>query len=152
MAEKENIEQPKLDLQKELDSVLNDEPTEFVFMGKKRRLGWLRKGTMKKCSHVSVKEKNDWKRNVKICALIILNNVWKIRAFYAVYWRWLYYIKDVDVAEVLNVLDKSKKKIPSKAFSLATILATGMTELMMTMTRSEARATQAEQAGEQPSR
>ena len=28
------------------DSVLHDEPTEFVFRGKKHKLGWLRKGTM----------------------------------------------------------------------------------------------------------
>lgn len=152
MAEKKKIEQPRIDLQKEIDSVMADEPTEFVFMGKKRKIGWLRKGTMRKCSHVRLKEKNDWKRNVKVCALILLNNIWKIRLSYAIYWRWLYYVKDVDAAEVLNVLDKTKKKIPSRPFSLATILVTGMTDLMMTMTRSEARAIQAEQAGEQPSR
>ena len=76
----------------------------------------------------------------------------KIRAFYWLYWRWLYYIKDVDVVEVLKVPDVSKEKIPSNAFSLTTILATGMTDVMMTMTRSEVKAIQAEQAGEQPSR
>lgn len=135
-----------------LDSILGDEPTEFEFRGKKRKLGWLRKGTMRKCAHITVKEKDEWKRNVKICVAILLNNVWKIRLFYWLYWRWLYYVKDIDVVEVLGVLDKSKKKIPSNAFSLATILATGMTDLMMTMTRKEARATQAEQAGEGHSR
>ena len=87
-----------------------------------------------------------------IWIVILLNNIWKIRAFYWLYWRWLYYIKDVDVVEVLKVLDVSKKKIPSNAFSLTTILATGMTDVMMTMTRSEVKAIQAEQAGEQPSR
>lgn len=150
MAEEKNIEQPKQDLQELLDSVLRDEPTEFVFRGKKRKIGWLRKGTMAKCSHIQLKEKNEWKRNVKICVCILLNNIWKIRLFYAIYWRWLYYVKDLDVTEVLRVLDISKKKIPSTAFSLATILATGMTDVMMTMTRSEAKATQAGQAGEQP--
>lgn len=149
---KGNIEQPKVDLQEMLDSVLRDEPTEFVFMGKKHKLGWLRKGTMTKCSHIQLKEKNEWKRNVKMCVCILLNNIWKIKFFYAIYWRWLYYVKDIDVTEVLRVLDVSKKKIPSTAFSLATILATGMTDVMMTMTRNEAKATQAGQAGEQPSR
>lgn len=140
-----------MDLQELLDSVLHDEPTEFVFIGKKHKLGWLRKGTMSRCSHISTKEKNEWKRNVKICVCILLNNIWKIRFLYWIYWRWLYYIKDVDISDVLRVLDVSKKKIPSNAFSLATILATGMTDVMMTMTRSEAKAIQAEQAGEQPS-
>lgn len=151
MSEKK-IEQPKVDLQELLDSVIHEEKTDFVFMGKKHKMGWLRKGTMSKCSHVQMKDKNEWRRNVKICALILLNNVWKIRFFYAIYWRWLYYIKDVDIADVLNVLDKSKKKIPSNAFSLATILTTGMTEVMMTMTKAEAKVSQAERVGEQPTR
>ena len=52
MAEEKKIEQPSVDLQELLDSVLHDEPTEFVFRGKKHKLGWLRKGTMSKCSHI----------------------------------------------------------------------------------------------------
>lgn len=151
MAEEKKIEQPQVDLQKLLDDVLSAEPAELVFMGKKHKIGWLHKGTMRKCSSISVNEKDEWKRNVKICVAILLNNVWKIRFAYWFLWRWLYYIKDVDVVEVLNVLDKSKKKIPSNAFSLATILATGMTDLMMSMTKKEAKATQAERAGEQHS-
>lgn len=43
MAEEKKIEQPSVDLQELLDSVLHDEPTEFVFRGKKHKLGWLRK-------------------------------------------------------------------------------------------------------------
>ena len=121
MAGEKKIEQPSVDLQELLDSVLHDEPTEFVFLSTKHKLGWLRKGTMCRCSHIRAKEKNEWKRNVKICVCILLNNIWKIRAFYWIYWRWLYYIKDVDVVEVLKVLDVSKKKIPSNAFSRATM-------------------------------
>lgn len=151
MLEEKKIEQPKVDIQQVLDSIIHDGPTEFVFRGKKYKLSWLRNGTMSKCSNIVAREKNEWKRNVKVCVAILLNNVWKIRFFYWFYWRWLYYVKDVDIVEVLNVLDKSKKKIPSDAFSLATMLATGMTELMMTMTKKEAKAIQAEQVGEQPS-
>jgi hypothetical protein len=152
MAAEQKIEQPKVDIQELLDSVMRDEPTEFVFMGKKRKLGWIRKGTMAKCSHIGIKEKDEWKRSVKMCVCILLNNVWKIRFMYWFVWRWLYYVKDIDIVEVLNVLDKSKKKIPSTAYSLATILSTGITDVMMTMTKKEAKVIQAEQAGEQPSR
>lgn len=152
MAGEKKIEQPQVDLQKLLDSVMYDEPSEFVFMGKKHKLGWLRKGVMRKCSHITMSEKDEWKRNVKVCVCMMLNNIWKIRLFYWIYWRWLYYIKDLDAVEVLSVLDAAKKKIPSNAFSLATILVTGMTDVMMTMTKSEAKAIQAEQAGGQPSR
>ena len=152
MAEEKKIEQPSVDIQKLLDSILHDEPTEFVFRGKKHRIGWLHKGTMSKCSHIVLKEDNEWKRNVKVCVCILLNNVWKIRFMYWFYWRWLYYIKDIGADEVLAVLDASKKKIPSSVFSLTTILATEMTEVMMTMTKSEVKASQAEQRGEQPTR
>nr|DAL15120.1 MAG TPA_asm: hypothetical protein [Bacteriophage sp.] len=152
MAEEKKIEQPSVDIQKLLDSILHDEPTEFVFRGKKHKIGWLHKGTMSKCSHIVMKEDNEWKRNVKVCVCILLNNVWKIRFMYWFYWRWLYYIKDIGADEVLAVLDASKKKIPSSVFSLTTILATEMTEVMMTMTKSEVKASQAEQRGEQPSR
>lgn len=152
MAEEKKIEQPSVDIQKLLDSILHDEPTEFVFRGKKHKIGWLHKGTMSKCSHIVMKEDNEWKRNVKVCVCILLNNVWKIRFMYWLYWRWLYYIKDIGADEVLAVLDASKKKIPSSVFSLTTILATEMTEVMMTMTKSEVKASQAEQRGEQPSR
>lgn len=152
MAEEKKIERPSVDIQKLLDSILHDEPTEFVFRGKKHKIGWLHKGTMSKCSHIVMKEDNEWKRNVKVCVCILLNNVWKIRFMYWFYWRWLYYIKDIGADEVLAVLDASKKKIPSSVFSLTTILATEMTEVMMTMTKSEVKASQAEQHGEHPSR
>ena len=152
MAEEKKIEQPSVDIQKLLDSILHDEPTEFVFRGKKHKIGWLHKGTMSKCSHIVMKEDNEWKRNVKVCVCILFNNVWKIRFMYWFYWRWLYYIKDIGADEVLAVLDASKKKIPSSVFSLTTILATEMTEVMMTMTKSEVKASQAEQRGEQPTR
>ena len=151
MAEEKKIEQPSVDLQEMLDSVIGDTPTEVVFRGKKHSVGWLRKGTMRRCTNIKMKEKNEWKRNVKICVCILLNNIWKIRAFYWIYWRWLYYIKDVDVVEVLKVLDVSKKKIPSNAFSRATILATGTTDAGGTTTVFEAKAIQAEPAGEQHS-
>lgn len=47
---------------------------------------------------------------------------------------------------MLGVFDVAKKKIQSAAFQLTTILATAMTDAMMTMT--EAERTQAGQAGE----
>lgn len=153
MADKKtNIEQPQVQLQEVLDSILAEEPTDFMFRGKRHTVGWLRKGAMRKFSHVMLKEKDTDKRNVKICVILLLNNLWKIRFFYWIYWRWLYHVCDLDDVEVLRVVDVCKKKIPSTASYLLTILATGMTDVMMTRTRSEARAIQAEQAGEPPTR
>ena len=151
MAEVNKVEQPELKLQELLDSIMSEEPTEFMFRGKRHSVGWLKKGAVRKFTHITMKEKDGSKRNVKICVILLLNNIWKIRFFYWAYWRWLYYICDLDDVEVLRVVDVCKKKIPSVASSLLTILATGMTDLMMTMTKSEAKAIQAGRAGEERS-
>lgn len=143
------IEQPNVELQEVLDDILNETPTEYTFRGKKRMLGWLHKGTTRKFTHIELKEKNEWKKRIKQCAVVQLNNVWKIRFFYWLLWRYYYYIIDLDVWEVLGVLNVAKKKIQSAAFQLTTILATAMTDVMMTMTKAEAEHIQAEQAGEE---
>lgn len=150
MAEK-NIEQPGIELQNVLDDILSETPTEYIFRGKKRKLGWLHKGTTRKFTHIELKEKNEWKKRVKQCAVVQLNNVWKIRFFYWLLWRYYYYVIDLDVWEVLGVLNVAKKKIQSTAFQLTTILATAMTDAMMTMTKVEAERTRAGQAGEERS-
>ncbi len=144
------MEQPNIQFQEILDEVLAAEPSVVEFRGRKRTIDWLHKGTIRKFSHVGVKEKNEWKKDVKTCAVVLLCNVWKIRLFYWIYWRWLYYVADVSIVDVLRVLDAAKKKIPSTAFSLATILVTGMSDLMMTMKTKEARASRAGQSGEPP--
>lgn len=143
------IEQPNVELQEVLDDILNETPTEYTFRGKKRMLGWLHKGTTRKFTHIELKEKNEWKKRIKQCAVVQLNNVWKIRFFYWLLWRYYYYIIDLDVWEVLGVLNVAKKKIQSAAFQLTTILATAMTDAMMTMTKAEVEHIQAEQAGEE---
>lgn len=143
------IEQPSVELQEVLDDILNETPTEYTFRGKKRMLGWLHKGTTRKFTHIELKEKNEWKKRIKQCAVVQLNNVWKIRFFYWLLWRYYYYIIDLDVWEVLGVLNVAKKKIQSAAFQLTTILATAMTDAMMTMTKAEVEHIQAEQAGEE---
>lgn len=152
MEEEKTIGQPGEELQRLLDSVLEAEPEKVVFMGKKRTIGWMKKGTMRKFSHIMATEGDEWKRGVKLAATVLLNNVWKLKLWYWAYWRWLYYVKDPDAVEVLRVVDAAKKKIPSAACSLTTILATGMSDLMMTMTKKEARAIRAGQAGERRTR
>ena len=143
------IDQPNVELQEVLDDILNETPKEYTFRGKKRMLGWLHKGTTRKFTHIELKEKNEWKKRIKQCAVVQLNNVWKIRFFYWLLWRYYYYIIDLDVWEVLGVLNVAKKKIQSAVFQLTTILATAMTDAMMTMTKAEAEHIQAEQAGEE---
>lgn len=146
------IEQPSLDLQALLKDIVTAEPSEFVFRGKKYKIGWLYNETVSRFTKVCLREKNPLKRNVKLCVLLLLNARWKIKFQYWWRWRYLYYFCDLNDVEVLKVLDACKKKIPSTASSLATILSTGMMDTMITMTRTERGAIQAEPRGERPSR
>lgn len=111
------IEQPNVELQEVLDDILNETPTEYTFRGKKRMLGWLHKGTTRKFTHIELKEKNEWKKRIKQCVVVQLNNVWKIRFFYWLLWRYYYYIIDLDVWEVLGVLNVAKKKYNQQHFN-----------------------------------
>lgn len=145
----EKIEQPNDEYKRKLNEILSAKPEEITFRGRKKKIGWLHNGTVRKFSSVMMNEENPQKRNAKICATIILNNVWKIRFFYWFLWRYYYYIVDIDDVDILAVLDVSKKKIQQEPFYINTILSTGMVDLMMTMTKKEAKHIQAEHRGEQ---
>lgn len=148
--ENEKITQPDFDLQAKLDELYEATPEEVTFRGKKVKIGWLKNYTMRRFSHVMAKEENIEKRHAKLVAIVLLNNMWLIKPFYWILWRWYYYVIDLNVVEVLKVLDVAKKKVQQEPFYLAIILSTGMTDLMMTMTSKEARRIQAERLGAQP--
>jgi len=141
MAEK--IEQPGFDLQSAIDEVMSAEPEVVTFCGKRRKIGWLHKGVVRKFSHIMLTDQDPWRRNVKVCASVLLNKkygyvTWLLQTFFHwLYWRWLYYVRDIDQVEVLAILDASKKKIQSDPLVLATILSTAMMDTMMTMARHE---------------
>lgn len=133
------IEQPDIDLQKIVSSLMEQEPETVTVAGKKHRITWLKNRTVRKFSHIMLKEKNPWKRNVKVCACVLLNArngllTWfRLHFWYWVYWRWLYYVRDIDQVEVMGVLDASKKKVQSEPLAVAIILSTGMMDTMMMM-------------------
>lgn len=137
------IKQPDLQMQEALDNIMSREPDIVEVNGKQRKIHWLHNGTVRKFSHIMVKEKSEWKRNVKVCSCILLNRknglwTWILLHFwYWIFWRWLYYVKDINQVEILGVLDASKKKIQSEPLAWATILSTEMMDTMMTMAQHE---------------
>ena len=118
---------------------MSQEPEKVSLCGKEYRIGWLHNANTRKFSHIMVKEKNPLKRNVKVCACILLNHRWGLatwlllNVWYGIYWRWLYYVRDIDQIEIAAVLDCAKKKIQSEPLALNIILATGMMDTMMMM-------------------
>ena len=141
-------------MQKTLDDLMSREPDVVTVCGRKRSIGWLHNGTTRKFSHIMLNEKDPWKRNVKVCACVLLNKKYGLAtwfllwAWYWIYWRWLFYVRDIDQVEVMGVLNASKKKIQSEPLAMSTILAIGMMDTMMTMARHEAG--QAAHGGAQP--
>lgn len=153
--DKDVKEQPAADYQKLLLSLMEEEPTEAEFCGRKVRIGWLHRHTQLKFSHIMLKEQDQGRRNVKLCACVLVNGVfaWFKPLAYSVLWRWFWYVKDLDDTEVLKVLYVAKKKIQYYQSEFITIFSTGMRDAMtgMTTTRKEAEATRAAQAGERRS-
>ena len=133
------IKQPTAEFQELLSDLMAQEPETVTFCGKQYRIGWLHNSNTRKFSHIMVKEKNPLKRNVKVCACVLLNHRWGLatwfllNVWYCIYWRWLYYVRDIDQIEIAAVLDCAKKKIQSEPLALNIILSTGMMDTMMMM-------------------
>lgn len=144
----EKIEQPTIDIQKRLDDILEASAEVVEIKNRKYRITWLSHGTIRKFSHIMVSEEDGYKRNVKLVAAVLLNNPFKMM-WHWLYWRWLYYVRDISEVDVACVLNAAKKKLPQEPFCLATILAIGMTDLMMTMRSEEAQSIQAGRHGAQ---
>ena len=139
MAAKTTIKQPEIEMQRVIDQLLESQPETVVICGKKRKIGWLHNGTYRKFSHIMLSEKNEWKRNVKLCACVLLNHkhgllTWLLmKVWFFIYWRWLFYIQDIDQVEIMGVLNAAKKKIQLEPLALNTTLAIGMMDTIMTM-------------------
>lgn len=148
----ETLEQPQERLQAALDDIIEQTPEEYTFRGKKRKMGWLGNMTIRKITHIMLKEKDEHKRNMKICAVLRVNDIfaWFRPIVYMIKWRWYTYVADLTDVEALRVVNASKKKVPLAASLIITILATAMMDTKMSMTKKEVDATQAAQAGEQP--
>lgn len=131
---------PSLEDEKLLNDVMEDSVDEVFIKGtnKKYKIGWLKKGTMRKITSVALEDNKDDMLSAKTSALIVLNNYWKIKFFYPILWRWFFYVKEYTDEQLSEILSVGKKKVPYIAFLTNTILVTGMKDTIMTMTKKEA--------------
>lgn len=147
------IEIPSIEDEQLLNDVMEDsiDEVEIKGTGKIYKIGWLKKGTMRKMTSVALEKGKDDTLSSKTAALIILNNYWKIKFFYPALWRWFFYIKEYTDEQLSEILAVGKKKVPYIAFLTNTILVTGMRDTIMTMTKEEAeRIRQGLHTGQQP--
>jgi hypothetical protein len=138
--EKEAIERPSLEDETLLNDIMDDSVDEVSIKGckKKYKIGWLKKGAIRKYTSVLMKDKDDDTLSCKCAAIIILNGYWKIKFLYWMLWRWFFYIRQYSDEQLVPIIATGKKKVPSMQFLISTILMTEMRDTMMTMTKEEA--------------
>lgn len=132
------ITQPSQEDEMLYNEIVENTPTIVELRGKKKKIRWLRRGTIRKFTNAMVKEGNDDKISCQAVAAILLNGYWSIKFLWWILWRWFYYIKQYGDEELAPIIAVAKKKIPVRQYFTATILLTAMKDTMMQMTKAEA--------------
>lgn len=79
------------------------------------------------------------KITAKMAAYIILNDFWKNSLFHFIYWRWLYYFRQLDFGQLAPVVIEGKKKMGAEGYYLIMASSVMMMDTMRTMTKAEAK-------------
>lgn len=137
----EKMRQPNNETQEILDDILEDGKEVVEIRGKKFSIGWIKKGVIRKLTHVIMTCKEEDELSAKCASLVLLNSYWKVFFFHWVYWRYLWRKYSDD--ELLEVFLVAKKKVDSqtRAYFTNTIYLIGMKDTIMTMTKKEAERT-----------
>ena len=149
-----DITQPTAEEQAVYDSIANNTATEITLPGtdKTYKIEWLKRGAMRRIGHIITTEKTEDKVTCKVAAAIILNGYWGIKFKWWFLWRWFYYIRQYGDEQLGAIIEEGKKKVPVQSYYVAIILATGMKDTMMTMTRAEVDHFLQERTSGQPTR
>lgn len=154
------IKQPTEEQQREYISARDNDATVVRIEGtnKKYKIRWLRNGQMVKLSRLLLHkadtddrdpkdgDKNDILREVlsdnklacKAAAIFILNSWVKLKLCYWFLWRWFYYVKEYSDAQLHELLNEGKKKVPWVQFLGTTMCLTEAKGTLMNMTMREA--------------
>ena len=146
MRQPDNISQSKL------NDVLEDSNDIVKVKDKKFKIGWIKKGVIRKITSTILTCKNEDELTSRCASLIILNSYWKIKLFHWIYWRYLW--RNYSDEELFPITEIAKKKVDlqTQAYLTNTIYLIGMTDTIMTMTRKEAERTLQELLQARPSR
>ena len=146
MRQPDNISQSKL------NDVLEDSNDIVKVKDKKFKIGWIKKGVIRKITSTILTCKNEDELTSRCASLIILNSYWKIKLFHWIYWRYLW--RNYSDEELFPITEIAKKKVDlqTQAYLTNTIYLRGMKDTIMTMTRKEAERTLQELLQARPSR
>ena len=154
------IKQPTEEQQREYISARDNDATVVRIEGtnKKYKIRWLKNGQMVKLSRLLLHksdtddqdpkdgDKSDILREVlsdnklacKAAAIFILNSWVKLKLCYWFLWRWFYYVKEYSDAQLHELLNEGKKKVPWVQFLCTTMCLTEAKGTLMNMTMREA--------------
>jgi hypothetical protein len=130
---------------REQEQLLNDiaeNADSVVTIGKKKfKVGWLKRGTLRKFTNIMLNRKDDLasesKVTCKLAAVVRLNGYWSIKFFYSFVWRWYYYIKQYNDDVLLPIIEEGKKKVQLQEYYTIMMLSQGLKDTHKTMTREE---------------
>lgn len=137
------MKQPTLDIQRELDLLVENTPTEVAipYTNKVYKIGWMHNKTIRKITELlNSKPRNARDEDLvlsKAMALIVLNGYWRIRLFYPILWRWYAYVKQYHDYQILPIIETAKKKAPQIPYYLSMTYLTGLKDSLATMSREE---------------
>ena len=151
--EEKKISEPTEEQERELNDIIENGASEVGIPGTRRKfkVRWLKAETTRKITSILQKDADDRKLSCKVAAAIVLNDYWKIHAFYWAAWRWFYYVRQYTEAQLLPVVMEGKKKVPQTAYYSLIMLAIGMRDTIMTMKKEEVQRFLREHRGERPS-
>ena len=155
------MKQPTLEQRKEYNDIVNDSVSVVPIEGTKKsvRLHWIKPYTMERITKVWLEREmasakigggaevlKDLAKEpyfaFKEAALMILNNYFKIRLFYGLYWRWLAF--RYNETQMAPIIAEGKKKLPLMAHYEIMAYSLDMRTDMMKMTKKEAEQYRAE--------
>lgn len=153
------VGQPTLEMQREYKSLTDNIPTEVAILGtnKKYLIRWLKYGQLSKLSKLLIRKHDvdnkdvgesalskvdmiigDSKLACKASAIYVLNGFWTLHLKYWFLWRWFYYVRQYDYAQLAPILTEGKKKVPLMPFLGTTTLLIGAKDSLLQMTTMEA--------------
>ena len=142
-------EQPSTEDEKELSSIRENHTTTVLVRGQKWKAKSLHPGAIRKMTDVMLNSKDEDNVSCKCVAAFRLNGWWKIKLFYGLLWRWMFYFRQYREDELLPYIAECKKKIPVQEYAINIILLTEMRDTVQAMTREEVKRIQVAQLTEQ---
>lgn len=127
--------------EQELNDIAENIPSVVMIGKKKVKVGWMKRGALRKFTAIMLDKREDIdtesKVSCKLAATVVLNDIWKIKFYHWLLWRWYYYIRQYSDKVLIPIIEEGKKKVLLSEYYSIMMLAHGLRDTQKTMTRDE---------------